>query len=162
MTPLMSSAIPSAALTASSPLSSMDPDKPLTSISPTHAISFEGEWIPKKSQIPSQMEEIHPDTLSHSQEASWVMPLHSPLTMLPPISTILYIREPKAFTMPAMICGTALTISTMMVGRFSIRATNNCTPAMMILSMFPTSALTMPEIICGIACTIVVMICGRA
>ena len=125
MTPLMSSAIPSAALTASSPLSSMEPARPLTSISPTHAISFEGEWIPKKSQIPSQMEEIHPDTLSHSHEASWVIPLHSPLTMLPPISTILYIREPKAFTMPAMICGTALTISTMMVGRFSISATNN-------------------------------------
>lgn len=45
---------------------------------------------------------------------------------------------------------------------FDIRATNNCTPAMMILSMFPTSALTIPEIICGIACTMVVMICGKA
>ena len=108
------------------------------------------------------MEEIHPDTLSHSHEASWVMPLHSPLTMLPPISTILYIREPKAFTIPAMICGTALTISTMIVGRFSMRDTNSFTPAMMILSMFPTRALIIPEMICGIACTMVVMICGRA
>ena len=49
------------------------------------------------------MEEIHPDTLSHSQDASCVMPSHRPLTMLPPISTILPIREPKAFTMPSMI-----------------------------------------------------------
>ena len=64
--------------------------------------------------------------------------------------------------MPAMICGTALTISTMMVGKFSMRDTNSFTPAMMILSMFPTSALTIPEIICGIACTMVVMICGSA
>ena len=35
MTPLIPSALPSAALTASSPLSSMEPARPLTSISPT-------------------------------------------------------------------------------------------------------------------------------
>ena len=32
-------------------------------------IFLDGEEIPKKSQIPSQMEEIHPETLSHSHPA---------------------------------------------------------------------------------------------
>lgn len=78
---------------------------------------------------------------THSQEASPVMPSHKPLTILPPISTILPMREPNAFTMPAIICGTALTISTMMVGRFSIRATNRSTPARMILSRLPRNSV---------------------
>ena len=66
--------------------------------------------MPKKSQMPSHMPEIQPDTLSHNHEASPVIPSHKPLTILPPISTIFPISEPKALTIPAIICGTALTI----------------------------------------------------
>lgn len=40
----------------------------IVSISPIQPISRDGDLMPKKSQIPSQMEEIHPDTLSQSHD----------------------------------------------------------------------------------------------
>ena len=43
--------------------------RPSTSIWPIQAISLEGDAIPKKSQMPSQMDEIQPDTLFQSQDA---------------------------------------------------------------------------------------------
>ena len=139
----------------------MPPARPLPSISPTQAISFEGELMPKKLQIPSQMPEIQPDTLSQIHPARLWIPCHSPCTMFLPILTICPIDEVKAFTIPAMICGTAFTISTIMVGRFWISETNSCTPAWMIWGMLFKMAFTSEEIICGIAATMVVMTVGR-
>ena len=85
--------------------------------------------MPKKSQMPSQIPEIQPLTESQSHDARPQIPFHKPFTMLPPISTILYISEPKAFTIPSIILGTAFTISLMIVGRFLTSEINKSIPA---------------------------------
>ena len=110
----------------------MEPARPSTSISPTQAISLEGELMPKKPRMPSQMPEIQPDTLSQIHPARDWMPCHRPRTRLAPTSAIWETPWPRADTIPVMICGTAFTISTMMVGRFAIRDTSSSTPAWMI------------------------------
>ena len=61
-----------------------------------------------------------------------------------------------------MICGTAFTISTMMVGRFLISEIKSCTPACTICGILFISAFTMEPMICGIAATIAVIISGSA
>ena len=50
------------------------------------------------------------------------MPSHKPRTRFAPTSTIAERPFINAVTMPSMICGIALTISTMIVGRFSMSA----------------------------------------
>ena len=70
-----------------------------------------------------------PLTLFHSQFAVLLIPFHRPLSKLAPASAILLVRPTIASTMPVTIFGTAFTISTMIVGRFSIRATKRSTPA---------------------------------
>ena len=81
--------------------------------------------MPKKLQIPSQIPEIQPETLSQIQPARLWIPDHRPCTMFLPTLTIWPMEEVKALTIPAIICGTAFTISTMMVGRFLISDTNS-------------------------------------
>src|SRR5699024_3644060 len=98
ITPRMPLFKSSAALTASPALSSMPPARPLPSISPTQAISFEGELMPKQLQIPSPMPEIQPDTCAQLHQARLWIPCHSHCTMSLPILTICPIDEVKAFT----------------------------------------------------------------
>ena len=115
----------------------------------------------KKPLILLSRFEQKPLTLFHSQLAAFPMPFQMPLMRFRPIFAIWDTPLAKPFTMAEMICGTAFTISTMIFGRLVIRATKSCTPARMILSMFPTRAFMMLVMICGIAPTMVVMMVGR-
>ena len=153
--------MPPIAFTAFLPSLSTAPASPSTSISPTHAICVLGEWMPKKSVMPSQMEEIHPDTLSQSHPASDWMPSHKPRTRFAPTSATCDTPSPSAFTMPVIICGIARTISAIICGRLVMRAVKSFTPVSMIFGILFTRALITAVIICGSACTIVKMICGR-
>ena len=157
----MPSLKPSAAFTASPPLSSMEPARPSTSISPTHAISVDGEWMPKKPLILLIRFEQKPLTLLHSQDAASPIPFQMPLMRFVPMLAICDAPLANPFTMAEMICGTAFTIDTMICGRFLISATKSWTPARMILSTFPTMAFTSEVTIFGIAETTVVIICGK-
>ena len=75
------------------------------------------------------------------------MPSHSPRTRFAPTSTIFGIDSVKAVTIPAIICGTALTISRITVGRFSIREINSVTPASTSCGMDASKASTMAVLI---------------
>ena len=161
ITPRMPLFKSSAALMAAPAPSSIPPASPWVSISPTHAISLDGEEMPKKPLILLSRFEQKPLTLFHSQLAAFPMPFQMPLIRFRPIFAIWDTPPAKPFTMAEMICGTAFTISTMIFGRLAIRATKSCTPARMILSMFPTRTLMMLVMICGIAPTMVVMMVGR-
>ena len=77
---------------------------------------------------------------------------------VPPTSAIWDTPLPRADTRPEIICGTAFTISTMMVGRFLISEVSRSIPACTIRGILLMTALTMPEIMSGIADTMVVMI----
>lgn len=57
-------------------------------MSPTHAISVDGELMPKKPVMPSQMSEHQLVTLSQSQPASDWMPFHKPRTRSLPAEAI--------------------------------------------------------------------------
>ena len=69
----------SAALIAAPAPSSMPPASPWVSISPTHAISLDGEEMPKKPLILLSRFEQKPLTLFHSQLAAFPMPFQMPL-----------------------------------------------------------------------------------
>ena len=83
------------------------------------------------------------------------MPSHSPRTRFAPTSTIFGMDSVKVVTIPAIICGTALTISRMMVGRFSMREINSVTPASTSWGMDASSASTIAVMIWGRAATMV-------
>ena len=105
--------------------SSIPPARPWVSISPTHAISLDGEDIPKKPLILLIRLEQKPLTLLHSQDAASLMPFQIPLIRFKPTCAICDTPPAKPFTMAAIICGTAFTIATMICGRFCMRATNS-------------------------------------
>ena len=140
---------------------SMPTTAPSTFISDTHAIFVLGEWMPKKSVMPSQMEEIHPDTLSHSHPASDWMPCHKPRTRFAPTSATCDTPSPSALTMPVIICGIARTISAIICGRLVISAVNSFTPASTISGKWSRSVVIVLSMICGKTSHIVVMISGR-
>ena len=118
--------------------------------------------MPKKFLIPLHKSPAQLLTLSQIHPAKLCMPSHKPRTRFFPTSAICEKPLLNPLIMAESICGTAFTISIIIIGRFVMSEVNRSIPVCIIKGILSISASITDVIILGIAVSIISIISGKA